>query len=352
MPKILPLVFIACVQEEAGSRKEASGHEQSQSPVGDTVIFPLLSTQTTMSSLNFYSRELRSVVHLLESQDENQFIDAHLQGEEILVLKEDLRGNGLTQLQILNWQGEIQANFDLELAHHTIAPYGEKIAYLGAESVQVGENIWVLDEVRWLEPDTQNQGVLLKTTDVLDVDLLEIYFGNQGEMWDISHANTLRWNEKRQRFVLTFAGINAVWELDASGEVHAVYLGEGASALPYIQGTALLGGQFHHPHGACIDENNILWVLSTKDGVSDVQGYDVSGTELNLVEILPPPYSDFQSLAGGNVMRVDDGLVVNWGFSGVIEERSDDGASVWQFDSPLGFGMGFANIYNGELPVP
>ena len=104
-----------------------------------------------------------------------------------------------------------------------------------------------------------------------------------------------------------------------------------------------MGGQFVHPHGAVFDEEGDLWVLSNIDGITETQAYAIS-QGLQLQTIFPPPYTDFQSLAGGNVLLDSKGVIVNWGFAGVIEERDFSGSAIWKFESPIGFGMGFANL--------
>lgn len=340
---LLFLLLLGC-RSESEQRTVLATEEPENIEVKNTVVFPLLSFQGNMSSLNFFNRQTQSIEHIIESQSEQQFIDAHLVGERIYALKEDLRGNEVTLLQVLDREGNDIHQFELPGAHHTIAPFEDKIAYIETFEYSLNGRIWLLDRVVSMLPDSQQQNVLLSVTDVLVLEDLAIAYSQNGDMWDITHANTIRWDVSQQLFVLTLAGLNAIWTFDVDGQIKGVYLGYQASSEAYKSGAVYSGGTFHHPHGAVFDQAGRLWVLSTTDGISQVHGYTVDGQNLQLQTSVTPPYEDFQSLAGGNVLLDSNGLIIDWGFAGLIEERTFSQDSVWTFESPIGFGMGFATL--------
>ena len=187
----------------------------------NTVIFPLLSVQGNMSSLNFFDRETQTVSHIIESQTTQKFIDAHQVGDQIYALKEDIHGNSPTIFHVLQWDGQVEKEIEIPTAHHTIAPFAGKIAYLGTEQIQENGQLSIIDRVFWLEPTSEEQGLVLDLKTVVDVSLLSLSFSQQGDMWDVTHANTIRWDSSRKLFVLTFAGINAIWTFDVDGQISA-----------------------------------------------------------------------------------------------------------------------------------
>ena len=128
------LYFFACHEPlPSVDEKHQDGVQSEVVAEQNTVIFPLLSMQSNLSSLNFFDRQTASIRNIIESHDEQQFIDGHQVGSSIYVLKEDLHSNQPTLLQRLHEDGEVEQEFELEQAHHSIAPFEGKIAYLGVE---------------------------------------------------------------------------------------------------------------------------------------------------------------------------------------------------------------------------
>ena len=300
---------------------------------GDGLILPVLSAE---------GGELLWIDH--ESGNLNQTwnhsaIHAQPWGDHLILLDEDINGNSPVFIRELDASGNEVRAFELPNAHHTISVVGDKLYYLYAERTGVPK---IFDSVRWVDLNTNDTGILLDTLDILDENLLNISYGEN----DITHANTLVWESAQERFYLSFAGINAVWTFDLSGQVDLVFLGRGAEASPYKSGTLCVGGDFNHPHGGLGRFPGELFVLSNNEDLSEVLHYQCDSEALGLVDSYPPPYENFVSLAGGNLALTEESLIINWGFTGVLEARTIGTMTpLWMYESAFGAGFGFMTWY-------
>ena len=300
---------------------------------GEGLMLPLL---------NFEGGELLWINHetgLVEQSWPHNMVHAQPWGNHIILLDENINGNSTTFVREIDSSGSEVRSFELPNSHHTISVVGDKLYYLYAERTGVPK---IFDSVRWVDLNTDDTGILLDTVDVLDESLLTIGYSDS----DITHANTLVWEPNQERFYLSFAGINAVWTFDISGQVDQVFLGQGADGEAYRTGSICTGGTFNHPHGGIGREPGELFVLSNQEELSEVLHYQCSETAFELVETYGPPYDGFLSLAGGNLALTESNLIINWGFTGVLESRvigSQD--RNWMYESDFGAGFGFMAWY-------
>ena len=105
------------------------------------------------------------------------------------------------------------------------------------------------------------------------------------------------------------------------------------------------GGLFELPHGATLDWDGNLWVLSSGFGgqtPSYAQGYLPTENGLELIVSISPTIEGAHSSGLGSVERIDDDrILINWGIFGVAEEVDFQGERYWSIEGALQevFGM-------------
>ena len=103
------------------------------------------------------------------------------------------------------------------------------------------------------------------------------------------------------------------------------------------------------PHGATLDDEGNIWVLSNGVGgqtPSYFEGYRVQEEELNRFVQFGPQTEGAHSAGLGSVIRSNDGaLIVNWGIYGQIEERDLEGNTKWLIESNLQEVYGFSRVF-------
>ena len=93
------------------------------------------------------------------------------------------------------------------------------------------------------------------------------------------------------------------------------------------------------PHGATLDAEGRLWVLSNGLGQvpSYAHGYDVINGVLTLITEIAPEIEDAHSAGLGSVeyIEVDDSVLINWGILGIVEEVGKSGQRSWSLQSNI-----------------
>ena len=227
----------------------------------------------------------------------------------------------------------IQTQYEITEEYGTVA--GDKIVKIHSGQIEPFFNIF-----QWMEPEPLTQ--------MWD-------FGYFEDAKDWTHANFLRWYKEHDRFLMTIPGINAIWAIDSDGSLKEVYLGAEMSPDPYdgLDITIFEGGFFELPHGATMDWEGNLWVLSSGFGgqtPSFAQGYRPTEQGLELIVSIGPHIEGAHSSGLGSVERLeDDRLLINWGIFGVVEEVDFEGTRYWSVEGGLQevFGMS-----RGVRPAP
>ena len=166
---------------------------------------------------------------------------------------------------------------------------------------------------------------------------------------DWTHANAVRWLPEQEELLVTLPGLNALWLLSLDGTLTGVCLGKGVDAEPYRQHPYWQqnpfpiweGGSFDLPHGASMDSEGRIWVLSNglgNDSDSLAQGWERIGDRLELLFEAPIPIEGAHSAGLGSVeyQPSSDSVLINWGILGVMEERDRDSLQQeWLFQSNI-----------------
>lgn len=202
-----------------------------------------------------------------------------------------------------------------------------------------------------------NTETLLSTFDVMEPQPLTDMWngGNFENSIDWTHSNSISWYPEHDRFLVSIPGINALWLIDGGGTLKTVVLGLDMTAEPYLNGPLysqspfdiVTGGSFSLPHGATMDSQGQIWLLSNGMGnetPSFAEGYRIENGELERLVHFGTDPSDAHSPGLGNVVLIEseDNLVINWGIWGVVEERTSGNVPIWRQDAPLGEVYGFS----------
>ena len=197
-------------------------------------------------------------------------------------------------------------------------------------------------------------------TDYIDIQPLTIMwdFGQFEDAKDFTHANALQYYPEHGCLLLTIPGINAIWSISTEGDLLEVYLGDEMDSSPYddLQNVRVVsGGAFGMPHGATLDSDGNVWVMSNGFGAgvpSYAQGYDVSGDTMELIASISPPVENAHSPGLGSVERLEeDRILINWGIFGVIEEVDFESNRYWSVEAPIQHVYGMSRgISTSKLP--
>jgi len=211
-----------------------------------------------------------------------------------------------------------------------------------------------------------NREALLSSFDVLVpspvTDMWEHGFFPDAHDW--THANAVRWYPDTEQLLVTIPGLNALWSIDLDGRVKTVYLGRFTSRNIYEQGPMyqdspydiIDGGTFDMPHGATMDSQGRLWVMSNglgNEAESTAQGYEIIDGQLQLFREIQIPIEGARSPGLGSVEYLEETntVLVNWGILGVLEEVDENDQRLWQIETDLGEVLGmsttFANLPQG-----
>ena len=345
----------------------------------DTTIHPIDETlphRYVLSSMLYlnhsgklflFDQETESIIWELQNPDDPVWLDAYISPDGSLIYHNvvDVKAHDPEKSEIRSIlpSGEMIASIPTPGAHHSFVLFGDGFATITTEFRQhpdygtvAGDRITFHSE----GPTT----TILSSFSVLEPSPLTTMwdFGHFEDAKDWTHANALRWYPEKDRFVLCLPGINAIWLFDGAGTMKAVYLGLGMEAEPYKQGIAYRnepypiyeGGIFDMPHGASMDTNGVVWVLSNGLGgqtISYAQGYTIENDALVLLENIPARNPSAHSAGLGSVVHDRDGsLIINWGIYGQIEKRSPERENLWLLESNLQEVYGFSSLFDEWNP--
>lgn len=326
------LCLTGCAQEKPPNDNVSSDDVVSDEVFeGDGIIVPILGEDS--GNVLWLERGTGDI----QTTWDQSLMHTQVWGDYLIGLNEDVNGANPPVIEQFDFDQALIGEIESISPHHTIAVVDDLLYYISSFK---REDDKLIDHVRWVDLLSFDTGVLLDTAEVFDVEAMNLSY--QGS--DITHANTLYWEPVQELFYLSFAGIDAVWTFDIEGEIDRVFLGRDATPDPYFVDNICFGGQFHHPHGGTGRTSGELWVLSSQEQSSEVQRYQCNEGNLSIDEIYPPPYENFASLAGGNILVGESTVILNWGFVGLVEERDIETQSqLWQLESDLGFGIGFVS---------
>jgi hypothetical protein len=313
--------------------------------------------------LFLYDQEEEETIWELNNPEDPVWLDAHISDDGTLIYHNvvDVKAHdpSLSEIRTIRPSGEIVDSISTPGAHHSFVLFQEGFATITTEFRQHPEYGMVAgDRISYHHVGPSNS--ILSTFSVLDPEPLTSMwdFGHFEDAKDWTHANALRWYPQQDRFILTLPGINAIWLFDGSGIMKAAYLGKDISAAPYEQGLAYQespypiyeGGTFDMPHGASLDEDGTVWVLSNGLGgqtISYAEGYVVENDSLMQIVQLPARNPNAHSAGLGSVVRDRDGsTIINWGIYGQIELRDSDGEHQWLIESNLQEVYGFSSLFD------
>ena len=312
--------------------------------------------------IRIIDRETQDELWFLENTDAPAWPEARLDpdGQSIWHNVVDAVSNNPIESKLVerNRQGDILQQIQVDAAHHSFDFVDDNtLVTLVTDIRQHPEYGAVAGDALTLVTHDGQTSALLSTFDVLEAQpLTEMWYGgNLENAIDWTHSNAVGWYPEHDRYLMCIPGINAVWLIDASGNLQTVILGAGMSAEPYLNGPLAAeqsfeifeGGLFSLPHGATLDAQGRLWLLSNGLGnqtPSFAEGYDWSSGSLERIAYLGTDPADAHSpgLGGVTYIEADDSLVINWGIWGVVEERHSDGTALWREEAPLGEVYGFS----------
>ena len=107
--------------------------------------------------------------------------------------------------------------------------------------------------------------------DYIDIQPLTIMWilVNSEDAKDFTHANALQYYPEHRVVCYLPYCINAIWSISTEGDLLEVYLGDEMDMTPYdglSNVRVVSGGEFGMPHGATLDSDGNLWVLSNGFG--------------------------------------------------------------------------------------
>ena len=366
------LGFISCTSTQIDSSVETTIPEDSGLHTIDDNT-PHRFVLSSMLYLNrsgklfLFDQNTEEVVWELQNPDDPVWLDAYISSDGTTIYHNvvDVKGHDSekSEIRTIAPSGEIIDSIPTPGAHHSFVLYDNGFATITTEfrthpayGKVAGDRITFHSD----GPTT----TILSSFSVLDPAPLTTMwdFGHFEDAKDWTHANALRWYPQQDRFVLCLPGINAIWLFDSTGTMKAVYLGLGMEAEPYTQGIAYQnepypiyeGGTFDMPHGASMDTNGVVWVLSNGLGgqtISYAQGYAIENNSLVLKENIPARNPNAHSAGLGSVIHDRDGsLIINWGIYGQIDKRSPQREEQWLLESNLQEVYGFSSLFDEWNP--
>ena len=231
----------------------------------------------------------------------------------------------------MGFDGEVKTEFSTPLGHHSYAwlPDG-RLAYLAIDvreteefGAVVGDKIVVTDNEGTstvVYSTWEDDHVPLKENDSWDSN-----FYPQGFDW--THANYLSYSETRDSFTISFAHVDAVFEVDASTGEHLHSIGQlGTHSVD----EGLLG----RPHAAEWTDDGTLMVFTTPLGTRESRGVEISFDDENLTTDVVWSYGaglDYHTIIMGAVRHLPNGnTLMNFGSKGVLEELTPESEVVWR----------------------
>ncbi|MEC8277716.1 MAG: aryl-sulfate sulfotransferase [Myxococcota bacterium] len=317
--------------------------------------------------IRIVDRDTQEEVWFLENTDAPAWPEARLSPDGLSIWHNvvDAVSNNPTESKLIqrHSSGQILHQIQIDAAHHSFDFVDDNtLVTLVTDIRQHPVHGAVAGDVLTLVTHSAETAALLSTFDVLEPQpLTDMWFGgNLENAIDWTHSNAVGWYPEHDRFLMCIPGINAIWLIDSAGHLQTVLLGDGMTAEPYRNGPmgptlpfeVFEGGSFSLPHGATLDSQGRLWVLSNGLGnqtPSYAEGYDWSSGTLERIMHLGTDPQGAHSPGLGSVLYIEaeDRVVINWGIWGVVEERTVSGTPIWRSDAPLGEVYGFTTAASG-----
>lgn len=293
---------------------------------GDLVWWHDLGGDTSKVMRNRITHDGRSMLYLWEGEED---------------------GEGVTQLVRVSLDGTSVELKPVESAHHdfvelpdgTVAVLtavardlpGWDIPVLGDALVEYGTTSSVAPKTIWSSWDTHDfagQGL-----------------GDQGGVWDWTHANALDYDPETDTYALSMLGLSEIIVIDrATGEVlrkvggdDSDYVFSGGDAKPFEvqhQFQFVDGGLLLFNNGTPDEMASQALELALDDDTGEASTKWSFTTD-------PPVYCP----ALGDVNRLNDGdTLVTWSGAGQMDRISPDGELLWRLNLGLGGGLGYTTL--------
>ncbi|MCB9743570.1 MAG: hypothetical protein H6740_13295 [Alphaproteobacteria bacterium] len=287
------------------------------------------------SAVLWLDREARVVwYHLSEPGEAILDSEPLVEGRGLAFLLSDLDApEAGAQLVTVGLDGERAATIDAPGSHHGVEqPAPGVFTWMAFDVREVeGRGAVIGDQLVRYDSASGEREVLFSTWDHFsfapDPDGSNTY-PSLGVDW--THANCLRWDAPRERYLLSLYNLSTLLELSPEGEVRRT-LGE--------QGALGFGDDdFHHQHcPAPIDADHFyLFDNSHRQRGSRVARVDAQGEVLE-IETFFDEGPDRYTRILGDVRLLDDGSVLSsWGSRGELLELDPRGEPVWQAATYIG----------------
>ena len=233
-------------------------------------------------------------------------------------------------------------------------PYGHHVFHLHAD----GSIAQLEVDIRpWNNPQTQTEEMVVGDRIVLltpEGETREIFSlwdhaqpslnphwnsGFYGPYKDWSHANSLHYSESRNSYLVAFANLNQIYEIDANtGEVQLII---DSQQWFFTFETPV----FNYPHGPVWLDDNRLMLFSHADdmGTAVIYDVDVDAQVLDQVWSYSSPIS--AGFLGQAIPLPNGHTLVNFGGSGMLHEVDQNGQLVWQAETGLGTWFGNVEVW-------
>jgi hypothetical protein len=230
----------------------------------------------------------------------------------------------------MGFDGEVKARFPTPLGHHSYVwlPDG-RLAYLAID-VRETEDFGAVVGDKILVTDGTDVTEIYNTWDderlpLLENDSWDSNFYPQGFDW--THANYLSYSEARNSFTISYAHVDAVFEVDADTGEHLRSIGQLGT---HTVDTGLLG----RPHAAEWTEDGTLMVFTTPLKTRESRGVEIAFDDENLSTEVIWSYGEglnYHTIIMGALRHLPNGnTLMNFGSKGILEELSPDGEVVWR----------------------
>ncbi|MEC8382236.1 MAG: aryl-sulfate sulfotransferase [Myxococcota bacterium] len=248
----------------------------------------------------------------------------------------------------------IQKDFQAAEIQVLDTPYGHHVFHLHTD----GSIAQLEVDIRpWTNPQTQNEEMVVGdrivriTADGERRELFSLWehaqpsinphwnSGFYGSYKDWSHANSLHFSEVRNSYLVAFANLNQIFEIDAtSGEVLLVI---DSQQWFFTFETPV----FNYPHGPVWLDDNQLMLFTHSDDIGTAVIYDVDAESQVLDQVWAYSSPISAGFLGQAIPLPDGHILVNFGGSGMLHEVDRNGQLVWQAETALGTWFGNVEVW-------
>lgn len=163
---------------------------------------------------------------------------------------------------------------------------------------------------------------------------------------DWSHANSLRYDETTDQWLVSLRSLNTVVDVDgATGGVNWM-VGDVQGAIPCPDG-AMKGqhGATFVPGGFAVFNNRESPDTQVEDLWSEALFFklDADARTVEPTWRYAGNHQYFSAVMGNVDLLPDDDRLIGWGVAGVVDEVTADSTLVWELSASLGFGFGNAH---------